>query len=100
MHIQPLVQSLAKSSHFPIGFLLGWFPHGIIVMWLGKGLQDHQVQPLTQVYPQTMSPCPISTHPLNASKAGVPTAALDSLFQCLTTFSVKMIFLIVNLNFP
>lgn len=37
MHIQPLVQSLANSTHFPIGFLLGCFPQGIIVMGLGKG---------------------------------------------------------------
>jgi len=48
----------------------------------------------------TTKPCPMSTHLLNTSGDGDSTTSLGSLFQCLTTFSVKMFFLISNLNLP
>jgi len=37
---------------------------------------------------------------LNASRDGYSTTSLGSLFQCLTTLSVKKCFLISNLNLP
>ena len=42
----------------------------------------------------------ISTHFFNISRDGDSTTSLDSLFQCLTTLSVKKFFLISNLNLP
>ena len=41
-----------------------------------------------------------STRFLNTSRDGDSTTALGSLFQCLTTLSVKKFFLISNLNLP
>lgn len=43
--------------------------------------------------------CSIHTH-LNSSRNGDFTAALGSLFQCLTALAVKQFFLIFHLNFP
>jgi len=37
---------------------------------------------------------------LNTSRDGDSTTSLGSLFQCLTTLSVKKFFLISNLNLP
>ena len=47
-----------------------------------------------------MSQIATSTHFLNTSRDGDSTAALGSLFQCLTTLSVQRFFLISNLNLP
>ena len=41
-----------------------------------------------------------STHFLNTYRDGDSTASLGSLFQCLTTLSVKKFFLISSLNLP
>ena len=41
-----------------------------------------------------------STRFFNTSRDGDSTTSLGSLFQCLTTVSVKKFFLISNLNFP
>ena len=37
---------------------------------------------------------------LNDTRDGAPTALLGSLFQCLTTLTVKNFFLISSLNLP
>ena len=74
---------------------------------VGKDLQDHHVQPqpnhtaltLTTLC-QIMSLSTTSKQFLNTSRDGDSTTFLGSLFQCLTTLSVKQIFLIANLNFP
>jgi len=49
---------------------------------------------------QTMSRSATSTRVVNPSRDGDPTTSLGSLFQCLTTLSVKTFFLISNLNLP
>jgi len=42
----------------------------------------------------------ISTHLLNTARNGDSTVSLGSLFQCLTTFLLKKVFLISNLKLP
>jgi len=51
----------------------------------------------------TAKPCPEVPHLhvfLNTSRDGDSTTSLGSLFECLTTLSVKKVFLISNLNLP
>ena len=76
--------------------------HRIIESWVGKDLWNHQVQPSTQHHHsyKTISRSTTSTHFLNTSRDGDSTTFLGSLFQCLTTLSVKKFFLISNLNLP
>ncbi|KAK4831669.1 hypothetical protein QYF61_018636 [Mycteria americana] len=58
---------------------------------VGKRYQDHHY---------TMSISTTSTPLLNTSRDGDSATSLGSLFQCLTTLSVKKFFLISSLNLP
>lgn len=70
----------------------------------GKDCQDHGVQPLTEHHHQ-LSPsteCHIQSfiEPFHKGDSTTSTTSLGSLFQCLTTLSVKRFFPISNLNLP
>lgn len=66
-----------------------------------KDFKDHQDQLLNQphcVYPYTRVPSATSLCLLNTSRHDDSTASLGSLFQCMTTFSVKTFTLILNVR--
>ncbi|KAJ7399438.1 hypothetical protein BTVI_115200 [Pitangus sulphuratus] len=75
-------------------------PCRVGIVYVGKNLQDHRVQPVTDPHlvNQTRALSAMSSHSLNTSRDGDSTTSLASLFQCLTMISLKKFFLLSNLN--
>lgn len=53
---------------------------------------------INPVLPSPQCPQVSHSHVWNTSRDGDPTASLGTLFQCLTTFLVKKLFLLSNIN--